>query len=339
MRMRSSLVVVLATTLLPVSGFAAGQDELSPAALHSAIVRAIPLLESGAAGSAEQRQCFTCHHQAIPVLALSAARRRGFAIDEDHLELQLRHTAAHLERGRKGYLEGCGQGGKVLTAGYALWTLSAGGRPADNTTAAVTEFLLEYQKKSEHWSQPGSRPPSSGSHFTATYLALRGLSEFGTDSQAAAIASRTEQVGRWLRGASPSDTEDRVFHLRTLPYLDASQEEIQKAATALIDAQRPDGGWGQLDDMESDAYATGTVLAALMEAADASPEHPAVRRGLRYLISTQADDGSWYVATRADGFQPYFESGFPYGEDQFISMAASSWATLAMLLALPETTD
>ena len=31
----------------------------------------------------------------------------------------------------------------------------------------------------------------------------------------------------------------------------------------------------------------------------------------------------------------YFESGFPHGKDQFISIAASSWATTALALSLP----
>lgn len=337
MRGPASLTMGVAV-LLAGAGLAAEPAEPSPDALRAAISKAIPLLEKGAAGSADQRRCFTCHHQAVPVLALAAARNRGLAIDETAFARQLQHTAAHLQRGTKDYLEGRGQGGKVLTAGYALWTLSAGGHPADETTAAVTGFLLDYQKEADHWSHPGSRPPSSGSPFTATYLALRGLADFGTPSQKPAITARVEQVGHWLRSATPKDTEDRVFLLRALPYVDASQEEIQNAVAALIDRQAADGGWAQLADMESDAYATGTALAALLETADVSAAHPAVHRGLQYLIDSQADDGSWYVATRADGFQTYFESGFPYGEDQFISMAASGWATLAMLMALPTST-
>jgi len=41
-------------------------------------------------------------------------------------------------------------------------------------------------------------------------------------------------------------------------------------------------------------------------------------------------DGSWYVRSRAIKFQPYFESGFPFGHDQWISTAATAWATQAM---------
>jgi hypothetical protein len=40
------------------------------------------------------------------------------------------------------------------------------------------------------------------------------------------------------------------------------------------------------------------------------------------------------VKARALVIQPYFESGFPYGHDQFISVAASNWAAMALALAV-----
>jgi len=55
------------------------------------------------------------------------------------------------------------------------------------------------------------------------------------------------------------------------------------------------------------------------------------QRGLDFLLCTQFEDGSWHVKSRAFGFQPYFESGFPHGHDQWISAAASSWATMALV--------
>jgi hypothetical protein len=51
-------------------------------------------------------------------------------------------------------------------------------------------------------------------------------------------------------------------------------------------------------------------------------------------LKTQRADGSWYVQSRAIAFQPYFETGFPYGKDQFISAAATNWATMALALAV-----
>jgi N-acyl-D-amino-acid deacylase len=86
--------------------------------------------------------------------------------------------------------------------------------------------------------------------------------------------------------------------------------------------------------MESSAYSTGKTLYAL-HAAGLSVSDPAYQRGVQYLLNTQQEDGSWYVKTRAAGFQPYFDNGFPYGVDQWISAAGTSWATMALTLATP----
>ena len=54
---------------------------------------------------------------------------------------------------------------------------------------------------------------------------------------------------------------------------------------------------------------------------------------MAFLVRTQLPDGSWYVKSRSKPFQPYYETGFPHGKDQFISSAASGWAATALALA------
>jgi N-acyl-D-amino-acid deacylase len=88
--------------------------------------------------------------------------------------------------------------------------------------------------------------------------------------------------------------------------------------------------------MPSDAYATGQALFALATAAKMSPAEPAFQKGIDYLLNTQAADGTWHVQTRSIWLQPYFESGFPYGRDQFISTAGTAWAAMALAVAAPE---
>jgi len=36
----------------------------------------------------------------------------------------------------------------------------------------------------------------------------------------------------------------------------------------------------------------------------------------------------------AEWLQPYFDSGFPYGQDQWISVAGTSWATMALSMTV-----
>ena len=299
-------------------------------AIDAAIRKSIPLLETAAAGSSEHRQCFTCHGHAMPVLALVAARDRGFTTDKKNLQAQLEHTATDLARGKAGYLKGRGQGGGHTRAGYALWTLHTGGRKPDDVTAAVSEYLV-FDEKAEHWKSSANRPPSEKSPFASTYVALRGLDAFGTDEQSERIDVRKKKALAWLLREQPKDTEDRVFRLLGLDHLDATHDAVMAAAEQLIKPQRGDGGWSQIADAKSDAYATGSVLFALHRAAEMSVDDDVYRRGVKFLLSAQLEDGSWHVRSRSKAFQTYYESGFPHGKDQFISMHASSWATLALL--------
>ena len=75
--------------------------------------------------------------------------------------------------------------------------------------------------------------------------------------------------------------------------------------------------------MASDAYATGEALYALNAAGNMPTTNPVYQNGVKYLLRTQAADGSWHVASRSIWLQPYFESGFPYAHDQWISVAGT----------------
>ena len=102
----------------------------------------------------------------------------------------------------------------------------------------------------------------------------------------------------------------------------------------LLQLQRADGGWAQTPHLASDAYATGQVLYTLGELGRTGIESE-MRRASAFLARTQRDDGTWYVKSRAMKIQPYFESGFPYGHDQWISQAATAWATIGLASAAP----
>jgi squalene cyclase len=111
-----------------------------------------------------------------------------------------------------------------------------------------------------------------------------------------------------------------------------NKAEAQKALKELVAHQKVDGGWSDLGTMESSAYTTGEALVA-MRIAGVPAADAAFKLGVDYLLRTQQEDGSWYVKSRAMTFQPYFESGFPHGYDQWISAAGSSWAVMALSLA------
>ncbi len=136
----------------------------------------------------------------------------------------------------------------------------------------------------------------------------------------------------WLTNAQSTNNEDRSNRLMGLAWANMDKDAIQKAMRELLAKQRPDGGWADLDSMESSAYATGKSLYALQIAGLPTSE-AAYDRAVQFLLKTQLEDGSWYVKTRALALQPYFDAGFPHGFDQWISAAATSWATYALAQA------
>jgi hypothetical protein len=355
---------------------ARGQVRVTSESIRTAVNRALPLLvKASSVEYPKHRDCFSCHNQAVPAVALALARQRGFAVDAKTLHAIGEHTEADLTSAIDDYRTGRGQPGGVIRAGYALWTLEETGWKADETTAAVAHYLAVVSSKRDHVSVSSNRPPSESSEFTATALALRGQRTFGASEsgpqgkdagqkkprdqpeQTEEVPSRAAAL-RWLKRTKPRDTEDRVFRLWGLKYACASADELARAVSELLESQRKDGGWSQLDiplesqqvepgkgagiaqnapasDLHSDAYATGSVLVVLSLAGGLKTENPAYCRGLEFLIRTQHDDGSWFVKSRSRPFQPYFESGFPHGPDQFISAAASAWAVAALALAQP----
>jgi ankyrin repeat protein len=152
--------------------------------------------------------------------------------------------------------------------------------------------------------------------------------------------ARLARAKTWLLTAEPRETEDYTFRLLGLHWAGATQGESSRAASELLALQRPGGGWAQLPHMEPDAYSTGEALVALHEAGGVPVTDPAWQRGLKYLLSTQDDRGTWHVRSRmlspAPVSPPYFETGFPYGHDQFLSTDATCWAAIALMLALPK---
>jgi hypothetical protein len=124
-----------------------------------------------------------------------------------------------------------------------------------------------------------------------------------------------------------------TLRIRRTSCAGAPPAELARERAALIGLQRADGGWAQTSSMSSDAYATGQALFAL-HAGGMTAGDPVYRKGIDHLLATQLDDGTWFVRTRAFGFQPYFETGFPYGRSQFISTAATAWAATAVAYTL-----
>jgi hypothetical protein len=193
------------------------------------------------------------------------------------------------------------------------------------------------QRADGSWGFPGiMRPPTADGGFTTTALAIRGLQHYAPPARQKEMQRRIAAGGRWLLNRTPRTTEDSVMQLLGAKWAGTDAATVRGLARKIIALQREDGGWAQTPYLSSDAYATGTALYALKVAGHVPGSDTAYRKGVAFLLQTQAEDGSWYVASRAPKFQPYFEGGFPYGHDQWISQMATGWASIALTLAEPQ---
>ena len=127
---------------------------------RAAAAKSLPMLVKGAEGHVEKRSCFACHNQAFPVMALAAARDRGFEVADESFTTQAEHIARFLTDNRDKFLKGEGTGGRADTASYALFTLELAGHKPDDTTTAVVEYLLKFPGDREYWRTTSNRPPS-----------------------------------------------------------------------------------------------------------------------------------------------------------------------------------
>ncbi len=319
-----------------LSGAARADETSSGKEARAAAAKGLALLQSSAETYVENRDCFTCHHQALPAMAVALAKSNGLPVDGDSARDQAEFTRRYFAGRLKRLPTGQGVPGGAYTAGYALVSLRAEGWPADEVTDALTDYLVKTAESDGHWRIRTRRPPLEDSHFTATALAVRGLRLYARDGRLDETEKLVEKAGKWLAETAATSNEDRTFRLLGLHWSGAKPEAIRQARQELEDNQRDDGGWAQSPKMESDAYATGQALFALRVAGAADVDSDGYQRGLRYLLKTQQPDGSWKVLTHSRPIQVYFESGFPHGKSQFISICGTSWAVMALTLSLPE---
>ncbi len=308
--------------------------------IREAVSRGLGLVQSAAENYPTHRDCFSCHHQTLPVFAIVTARAHGVEVDRDVLEAQADFTHESFLERVTDMKAGRGIGGGAMTVGYGLWALDLAGRKPDEVTEAMVAYLLKTQKPEGHWTTHGRRPPLEESVVTSTVLSAVGMRTFAAPGRRVAVDRAVARALAWLEDAPETCQEDRNFRLWGLHRLGASPEAVHKARAAVLATQRDDGGWSPRDDMASDAYATGQTL-ALLVATGLAPSDPAARRGAALLRKTQLPDGSWKVETRSKPVQVYFDNGDPHGKDLFISTPATCWAVAALAATIdlhPSTT-
>jgi len=310
------------------------------AAIRAAIQPSIERLEISSSAFldsslAKRSDCVSCHQQTFPAVAFSAARERGFKLDDAVLKKQ---TDAQIHswtaRLANAYEMDEPQPDAPLNLGIGLAGLAAVGHKADALTEAMVWYLAAVQEKDGSWRCDDFRPPLEDGRIPAAAISLRALQLYPIRGREAEFRTRVERAAAWLAGAEAGTANRLAYKLLGLSWSGSHSAELRRVARRIMSAQRPDGGWAQLPGLESDAWATGQALFALQESRAVKSDDPVFERGIAFLLRTQFTDGSWFVRSRTWPFQPYFDSNFPHGKDQWISAAGTAWSILALLNTL-----
>lgn len=317
-------------TGLPPRAPAVTVTAVNAPSVRAAVERSLPLLQRIAEPFIAKTGCVSCHHNSVVSSAVSTARLKGYRVDEPAVRASRSRIVGYLESWRERTLQGIAIAGGQDTINYLLVGLSADGHPADAATDAQAMWLLRRQAADGRWPVQTLRPPIESNDIEVTAVALRAVQLYAPATHRVESTRAIARAREWLATAKAEMTEERAFRLLGLKWAEAGKDVLGPAARELLAAQKSDGGWSQEPSLESDSYATGEALTALLESGMAESGAPAVRRGVEFLLRTQLQDGSWYVKSRSVPIQAYFESGFPHGADQWISAAGTAWAVRAL---------
>ncbi|MDZ4798504.1 MAG: ankyrin repeat domain-containing protein [Bryobacteraceae bacterium] len=298
----------------------------------TAAAKTIDLLQRSMPSSMSEGGCQSCHSGNLPAMALKLARSAGLPANESNLRDQANGALNTFRQFDPVMPQGINSPGAPDLETYTLLQISTGNIRPNLTTDTIVLSLLRQQRPNGAWMVGGiPRPPFEDCDIHRTATAIRAIQEYAAPALKPLVQTRVASAAKWLAAQQPVNNDDR--NMQILGLIWAKGDSVATRAKDLAAMQRADGGWSQTPYLASDAYATGQTLHAL-HSAGMKASSPVYQRGVQFLLGTQKADGSWHVKSRSPKFQPYFQSGFPHGHDQWISNAATAWALMGLAPAV-----
>jgi hypothetical protein len=209
--------------------------------------------------------------------------------------------------------------------GLALGGYSTFVSPAySGNLLALADWFVTVQQPAGHWIlDHANSPVSQGDAFMtgAAAWTLADARMFGLPAQVAAYDAAIARAVTWVRTATLTTNQDKVFALLTLVHggIAAPDVDFVRVRDDLMDDVHADGGWAERPGLQSNAYATGQAVFALDEAG-VSLSQPATCGGIQWLVANQEGSGAWSLGVRGTSTDSQSGSAF----------TATSWPVLAL---------
>jgi hypothetical protein len=313
---------------------------VSPQQIRKAAERGLAFLQNDAAKWRKERKCATCHHGTMTVFAFAEATSQGYAGAAATLAEAAKWTRERLKdiaRPRDPR-----PGWKMVNTPAIYLALMAQAVPGQQAVSAedlkqIAGHLLRHQEADGSWAwssaPPKNRPPPFfESDEVATLLAYMALgphvpADPGKKSEARDGRGR---ASAWLGKVKASDTtQAAALQLLVKVRAGGPAKDLGPEIDRFLCLQNKDGGWGQLHDRPSDAYATGQALYVLSLAGVRSDRRE-VARAAAFLVASQKQDGSWPMTPRAH------PGATPANNTVPITYFGSAWATLGLMRSGPK---
>lgn len=332
--MRYFTIYLLVTVGLVLGSNRGRSDERTDEAARAAVRKGLAFLDADTFKWREQRNCAACHHGPMFVWAANVASTHGYKVSQTNVAEFTRWLTAD-DKSR--VLPSTATEGSSETKFSLAAVFAAHGIQAATTQDAVGQagerrilkHLVATQNDDGSWTSPAGRPPFFGSDVTVTRLsrlAILTADQAGrANDEARRAAGRAE---KWLAlQIEEVKLQSLVLDVWAATLQDATHRHnslIDKLVTALRGQQRPDGGWSQSEELESDAFATGQALFGLAKAGIRANDEQ-VRRAVEFLIRTQQGDGTWSTQSQVDP-----TTGRAARNLNPITYAGTSWAVIGI---------
>lgn len=266
---------------------------------RAAAQRALGFLGQEVSRWQEQHRCYGCHVQAVTLEAFVIGLDNGYDVPERHLDTVMTgmldlpggaHGPIGLSYHDSSLVEPSNAFGG---AAFAHFDERIGPRVRDELIAAAGK-LSELQQSDGSVGHYENGPVAVGT-IQSTTQAMQTWRQAYARTADERWLTPLRRAEDWLQGrARQLADQDTAVDVQQYDYAligllsagaSTSEEVVRELAQRVRGMQQPDGSWGR-------ALTTGETLHTLRMLGTADSD-PAIRRGTRWLVSHQAEDGGW----------------------------------------------